>query len=72
MSDETNELLRQLLDTQRQMLAAYQKEMERTSEFRISVVETQKAAQRKGLIVVAIIVGAGMVMLLLGVLAVKN
>ena len=67
MPDDTNEILRQILDTQRQMLTAYQKEMERTSDFRIVATEMQKAAQRK-----AVIVGVGMGLLILGVLAVRN
>ena len=70
MNDETNELLRQILDVQRQNLSLIQKEMERTSEFRIVAVEMQKAVQRRA-VIVAIVVSIGIGLILIGVMSTK-
>lgn len=70
MPDDTNELLRQILDTQRQLLAAYHKEMERTADFRIAALEMQRMAQRRA-IIVAIAVAIGIALILIPVVASK-
>lgn len=63
MPDETNALLRQILETQQELLAAYKDETMRAAEFRITAVETQRTAHRRGLIAAAMVVIGGLIII---------
>jgi hypothetical protein len=63
MSDETNELLRQILKAQLDSLIAYKEETKRAADFRITAVEMQKAARRRALIGLFAIVSGVLIML---------
>jgi uncharacterized Zn finger protein len=55
VADESTELLRQMLSAQKEMLALQQQEAERTSEFRYNALQSQQAAQRRGMITLLIL-----------------
>jgi hypothetical protein len=44
MQEETNNLLRQILETQRELLETYKAESERAAEFRRAALKSQKPA----------------------------
>lgn len=64
MGDESNDLLRQILKAQQELLSEYKNETERAGAFRITAVEMQKSAQRKGLIAALMVIGGGIIILL--------
>ena len=59
MSDETNVLLRQILETQRQLLVVQQNEVEKVAEFRVVAMRMQKAGlRRQSMAIIIIVIGA--------------
>ena len=66
--EETKALLREILATQQESLAAYQEEAKRSTEFRERAIEIQRSAQRNGL-VAALLVIVGGIVLIAGLLA---
>ena len=63
MADETNALLRQILETQQELLREYREETKRVADFRTTAVETQKACQRRGLIAALMVIIGGVIIL---------
>ena len=58
MSDETNVLLRQILETQRQLLVVQQNEVEKVAEFRVVAMRMQKAGlRRQSMAIIIIVIG---------------
>lgn len=62
MSDETNELLRQILDLQRQQFEDFKKESQRRTELWIQFADVQKSILTRhfiGIVVIGIMIASG-------------
>jgi hypothetical protein len=63
MPDETNMLLRQILEAQQDLLAAYREESARVADFRKTAVEMQRLANRRGLMAaLMVVIGGGIIL----------
>jgi hypothetical protein len=63
MPDETNMLLRQILEAQQDLLAAYREESARVADFRKTAVEMQRLANRRGLLAaLMVVIGGGIIL----------
>lgn len=68
MPDETNDLLRQILETQKELLAEFRKEAQRTTDFRIDAIEQGKSNQGKLSILSAVLIATIVILLFFGLI----